>query len=121
VSASRWYWIGTGAVAAVAMTVALSTNFPDRRSVVTGISTALALQVPLGWWVVGHIGTPQLLAIWGIGMLTRFTVLALFGFAIVPAFGLASGPALLSLAGTMAALLAVESVASTRHQSRDTV
>ncbi|MEP6572922.1 MAG: hypothetical protein ABJD11_09500 [Gemmatimonadota bacterium] len=120
-SAGRIYWVGAAVVAAAATATVLATNSLDRRSVIFGVSSAFALQLPLGLWLVHRIGSPQLLAVWGIGMLSRFTALALFGLIVVPAFGLAVSPALISLAGTMVALLAVESVASMRHQPQGMV
>ena len=78
---------------------------------------ALVVQAPLGWWVIRSLGRPSFLAAWGAGLVARLGIVALAAFLLVPQLGWPAGPTLVSLAGLLLALLAVEVVVVTLEQS----
>jgi len=68
----------------------------DLSAVVTAGWVALGVQL-LTFAIVRLAGPEQVIAAWGVGVLVRFAVVALWAFLLVPAFGLAATPALMSL------------------------
>lgn len=78
---------------------------------------ALAVQAPLGWWVIRSLGGPSFLVAWGAGLLARFGLVGLVAFVLVPQLGWPAAATLLSLVGLLVALLAVESVVVMLEQS----
>jgi hypothetical protein len=67
------------------------------RAVWTSAAVAFVVQL-FGFAVVRLAARSNPIAGWGLGALLRFGVLAVYGLVVVGALGLASGPALLSLA-----------------------
>jgi hypothetical protein len=57
---------------------------------------ALGVQV-LTFAIVRLVGHEQVIAAWGLGVLVRFAVVAVWAFLLVPALGLAATPALIAL------------------------
>lgn len=77
-----------------------------QRFIWTGASDAHAIQVSAGvaivvqaltFAIVRLVAREQVIAAWGMGVLVRFAVVAVWAFVAIPALGLAAGPALLSL------------------------
>jgi hypothetical protein len=77
------------------------------RAVWTSAVIALAVQI-LSFAVAKPFLPQNPIAGWGLGSLLRLTVLLLHAFVGVSALGLASGPALLSLAGFLFVTMLVE-------------
>ncbi|MBA3659399.1 MAG: hypothetical protein H0W67_07370 [Gemmatimonadales bacterium] len=118
-SPARRYLLGL-AVTAVGATMVTLLSSPDiRTSVGWGAATGLVLQGPLGWWVVQSIGTERFLMTWGLGMLVRFSAVAIAGLIVVPAARWQAGPMLGAMIGVLVALLAVEGVTAFKAQARD--
>lgn len=57
---------------------------------------ALGVQC-LTFAIVRLVAREQVIAAWGLGVLVRFAVVALWAFVLIPALGLAATPALISL------------------------
>jgi hypothetical protein len=113
------YLIGVAMVAAGGAVVAAAVPPADRAVVGWGIVIGLVLQTPLGWWAIRSIGTDRFMAVWGLGMLVRLTVVAVVGFAVLPVLGQRAGSMLGSMVGVLVALLLVEGVTALREQSRE--
>ena len=109
-SPTRRYAVGLACVAALALAAGLLAE-PALRPVIWGVAAAgIALQAPLGWWVVRSIGRPGFVTAWGAGLLARFAALAVAAVAVLPALGVPAAPGLLTLCAVLVALLAVEVV-----------
>ena len=113
------YLTGVAIVAAGGAVVAAAVPAADRAVVGWGIVIGLVLQTPLGWWAIRSIGTDRFMAVWGLGMLVRLTVVAVVGFAVLPVLGRRAGSMLGSMVGVLVALLLVEGVTSLREHSRE--
>lgn len=113
------YLAGVSAVAAAGGLIAAWAPAGVRIYVVWGLVAALVLQAPLGWWTVGAIGTERFVAVWGLGMLVRLTVVAIAALALIPALGPAATPMLATMVGALLALLLVEGVTAMREHSRE--
>jgi len=68
-----------------------------RRAVVASAVVALVVQL-FGFLIVRLANKSNPIAAWGLGALLRMGVLVVYALVVVHAFGLASTPALLSLA-----------------------
>ncbi|MEO6865570.1 MAG: hypothetical protein ABI229_08960 [Gemmatimonadaceae bacterium] len=66
------------------------------RAVWSSVGVAVVVQV-LALLVGRSFGKDRILVGWGMGALIRLLAVLVYGFAIVPALGLAMAPALLSL------------------------
>lgn len=113
------YLTGVAMVAAGGVVVAAVVPAADRAVVGWGIVIGLVLQTPLGWWAIRSIGTDRFMAVWGLGMLVRLTVVAVVGFAVLPVLGRRAGSMLGSMVGVLVALLLVEGVTALREHSRE--
>ena len=78
---------------------------------------ALVVQAPLGWWVVRSVGRPSFLWAWGAGLLTRFGLVGVAAFLLVPRLGWPPAATLLSLVTLLLAILALETVVVVLEQS----
>ncbi len=115
----RRYLAGVALVAAGGAVLAALVSAPDRGAVGWGVAVGLVLQTPLGWWAVRSIGTDRFMAVWGLGMLVRLTVVLIAGLVIVPALGGLAGPMLGAMVGVLVALLLVEGATALREHSRE--
>ena len=118
-SLARRYLLGVAAVAAAAAVAVLAVPATLRPEVMWGAATGLVLQVPLGWWALRSLGTDHFMVSWGLGMLVRFTVVAVAGLAVLPATGRSPGPMLGTMVGVLVALLLVEGLTAAREHSRE--
>lgn len=90
--------------AALAVTIPLTGLVLSRFFRVPGDLSAI---MAAGWVAFGVqlltfavarlVAREQVIAAWGLGVLVRFAIVALWAFVLVPALGLAATPALLSL------------------------
>jgi hypothetical protein len=113
------YLTGVTMVAAGGVVVAAVVPAEVRAVVGWGVVVGLVLQTPLGWWAIRSIGTDRFMAVWGLGMLVRLTVVAVVGFAVLPVLGRRAGSMLGSMVGVLVALLLVEGVTALREHSRE--
>jgi hypothetical protein len=113
----RRYLAGVALVAvAGGLLVAL---MPDRAVAGWGMAIGLVLQAPLGWWALRSLGTERFMAIWGLGMLVRFTVVVIAALIVLPVLGRRAGTMLGAMVGVLVALLLVEGVTALRQHSRE--
>jgi len=113
------YLTGVAMVAAGGAVLTAAVAPADRTVVGWGVLVGLILQTPLGWWAIRSIGTDRFMAVWGLGMLVRFTVVGVAGLAVVPVLGRRAGPMLGSMVGVLVALLLVEGATALREHSRE--
>ena len=92
----------------------------DRTAVWVGLIAAIMVQGPLGWWVIGSIGSTRFVATWGLSLLARLALIALLAFVVVPAAGLSATPLLITAVSVLAALLLVEGTVALLELSRTT-
>jgi hypothetical protein len=95
-------------VAALAVSATLEQS--AREAVWWALALALAVQAPMGWWVVRSLGEEGLLRAWGVGMITRLALLAVGAWVLHPAVGVPLAPLLVALAAALLALLGIEVV-----------
>ena len=113
------YLAGVAIVAAGGAGVVLALPPADRLETGWGVLAGLMVQAPLGWWALRSLGTERFLLVWGLGMLLRFSVVAVAGLAVLPGLGLRPGPTLLAMVGILVALLLVEGTTAVREHSRE--
>ena len=104
---SRVYLLGVAVVAIIAfgLVFLLPGSLAPK---LTAVAIGVAVQGPLGWWLVKSIGTPKFLQVWPVGILARFAVLGVVALLVFPAFHWSLSPGLLLLGGVMVALLFLE-------------
>jgi hypothetical protein len=104
------YMLGVAAVAATAFALGLILPADARAGVWPALGIALAVQGPLGWYLVRVIGTERFLGVWALGIGARVGVVALSGLVLAPRFGLPLEPMLFTLVGVLGALVLVEAL-----------
>ena len=102
------YLLGMGAVL-VLFLVPLSIAPPDwRPSLWLALGLAMAIQLPLGFWVLLCVGSDRFLPVWILGMLARLALVGVAGLAVYPALRWPMEPGLISLVLLLVASLALE-------------
>jgi hypothetical protein len=119
VTLARRYLAGVALVAAGGVALVALVPAADRTVVGWGAVVGLILQTPLGWWALRSVGTDRFMAVWGLGMLVRLTVVMVAGLLILPVLGRRAGPMLGAMVGVLVALLLVEGVTALREHSRE--
>jgi hypothetical protein len=117
VKAGRHYLLGLLAAAVVCFSLTLILPSSDRTGPWLALVVGLAVQGPIGWWLVRAVGSPRFLLVWAIGIGTRLALVALFAFGLIPAGGWPLGPTLFTLVGILLSLLLVEVVVVNLGQS----
>ena len=113
------YLAGVALVAAGGAVLALLLPASDRSVAGWGVAVGLVLQAPLGWWALRTLGTDRFMAVWGLGMLVRLTVVAIAGLVVLPVLGPRAGTMLGAMVGVLVALLLVEGATALREHSRE--
>ena len=113
------YVAGVAAVAAAGLVALAAAPGPARVGIAWGLAVALLLQAPLGWWTLRRVGTERFLTVWGLGMLFRFGLVAVAAFALMAGPERLAVPMLVTMVGTLVALLLVEGAVSMRVHSRE--
>jgi hypothetical protein len=109
---AKRYLLGMGVVLILFLGV-LAFAPPDwRPSLWLALGLAMALQVPLGMWLMASLGSDRFLAVWVLGILARLALLGVAGLALFPAFHWPAAPGLLSLVLLLMASLALEGLVS---------
>lgn len=109
-TSGRAYLTGLAVVTGSAGLLSVAGPSGLRTGMLVALGLTLAVQGPLGWWLVRAVGTTRLMPIWGIGIAARVSLFVLAAFVVMPLTGLAAEPFLFSLVGLLFAFLAVESV-----------
>jgi hypothetical protein len=104
----RRYLLGMGTV--VLLFLALLAFAPPswRPGLWAALGLGLAVQVPLGLWLLATLGSEKFLPVWVLGMLTRLVVVGVAGLALFPALAWPAAPGLLGLVLLLTASLALE-------------
>ena len=112
------YVAGVAAVGAGGLVALAISPGEWRGGIVWGLGAGLLLQAPLGWWTLRAIGTERFLTVWGLGMLVRFGVLAVAGFALMGAPHRLAASMLVTMVSVLVGLLLVEGVVAMGEHSR---
>ena len=112
------YLAGVAAIATAAAGATVTVPADVRPEVGWGAAIGLVLQAPLGWWALRAVGTDRFMAVWGLGMLARFTVVVIAGLVVIPRLGHRAEPMLVSMVGALVALLLVEGITALSEHSR---
>lgn len=115
----RRYLAGVAMVAVGGAVLVALVPAADRMAVGWGALVGLVLQTPLGWWALRSIGTDRFMAVWGLGMLVRLTVVLIAGLVVLPVLERRAGSMLGAMVGVLVALLLVEGVTALREHSRE--
>jgi len=108
VSAGRRYWLGVGVIAVVTAAIAGTLGTTSGAGVWLALGMTLAIQAPLGWWLIRAVGRGQAVGVWALGMAVRLGLVALTGLVLLPALDWPPGPGLVGLATLLLALLLLE-------------
>jgi hypothetical protein len=108
VKPSRTYLIGLALVGLLMSGIVLRFSAASRPAGFAMIALGLAVQGPLGWWMIRSVGTPRFLTAWVLGMLARFGLLGVVGLVIFPLLGWPLSPGILVLAVVLFAMLLLE-------------
>lgn len=104
----RRYLVGIAVVAAVAAGLSFVLAPAARSAAWFALGLGLAVQGPLGWWLVRAVGTERLLPVWAGGIAARLAVLGAGAFVAVPKLGFPPEPTLMALAGVLMSFVGVE-------------
>jgi len=110
VTAGRRYLLGVGSVPAALLILSAALGAEARVGVWVALGTALAIQGPLGWWLVRAIGSPRFLLVWAVGIAARFALVALFALVVAPRLRLALAPTLFALVCVLIGCVVVEAL-----------
>jgi hypothetical protein len=114
------YIAGVAAVGAAGVVAVAAAPVAWRPGIAWGLAAGLLLQAPVGWWTLRAIGAERFLMVWGLGTLARLAIVAIAAFAVIPALGDEAAPMLVTMVGTLVALLLVEgAVAMRKHSLED--
>ncbi len=102
------YLVGIAAVAVAAVGFSFVLSPATRSAVWFALGLGLAVQGPLGWWLVRVVGTERLLPVWAGGIAARLAVLGAAGFVAAPRLGFPLEPTLLALVGVLMSFVGVE-------------
>jgi hypothetical protein len=104
------YLLGMGIVLVLFMGVMAIAPDDWRPSLWLALGLAMAVQVPLGVWLMTCLGSDRFLAVWILGILTRLGLVVVAGLALFPTFRWPAAPGLLSLVLLLMISLALEGV-----------
>ena len=117
-TAGRRYALGLTLVALLAAAVTGFLPEALRREARIALVLALAVQAPLGWWLVESVGTPRFLGVWVMGMLARLALVGIAGLVLVPALGFRAEGLLIPLALLLMVFVLLEGVVLMVQHSR---
>ena len=104
----RRYLLGMAGVSALYLGFLAFAPPAWRPSLWLAFALAMAVQLPLGTWLLASIGSDRFLPAWVAGMLARLALVGVAGLALFPAFRLPAAPGLMSLVLLLMASLALE-------------
>ncbi len=108
--AGRRYLVGMAVVATAALALGLAVPPAARPGVWLALGVAVAVQGPLGWWLVRSIGTERFLLVWATGIAARLAVVVTCALVVVPTLGLTVGPTLVALVGVLMGCVVLEAI-----------
>jgi hypothetical protein len=104
----RRYLLGMGALGLISLGFLAFAPPGWRPALCLALGLAMAVQVPLGSWLLATLGTDRFLVVWVLGMLARLALIALAGLLLFPALHWPAAPGLLALVLLLMASLALE-------------
>ena len=105
--AARIYWLGLSVLSALSVLLVRIQPADQRPGMWVALAVGVAVQGPLGWWLIQSVGTERFLGVWATGIFARFAVLALMALVVLPRVG-PRGPGLIMLGGVLVGLLFFE-------------
>jgi hypothetical protein len=102
------YLLGMAALLLLFLGMLAFAPVPWRPSLWLALGLAMAVQVPLGTWLLSCLGSDRFLPVWVLGMLVRLTLVGLAGLVLFPLFGSPLAPGLITLVLLLMASLALE-------------
>ncbi|MGE0354217.1 MAG: hypothetical protein AB7I33_15340 [Gemmatimonadales bacterium] len=109
-STGRFYLAGLFGITVLVLAISRWLPAEARPGVWVALGIGLAVQGPLGWWLVRAVGTPRFLGVWALGMGARFAVLGLMALVVFPRLSWPVAPALITLAAVLVVLLFFEGI-----------
>ena len=88
--------------------VAFALPADQRPAVWVSVAAAVVVQGPVGWWLIGTVGSSRFLFAWITGISTRIVLVALFALVLIPALKWSLSSSLISLVLALLAMLVVE-------------
>jgi hypothetical protein len=104
----RRYLLGMALVMALFLGFLAFAPSSWRPSLWVALGLAMAVQVPLGLWLLATLGSDRFLPVWVLGMLVRLALVGIAGLALFPTFGWPAAPGLLGLVLLLMTSLALE-------------
>jgi len=104
----RRYLLGMGALSLLSLGYIALAPASWRPALWLALGLAMAVQIPLGTWLLACLGRDRFLLVWVGGMLGRLGLIGVAGLVLFPALRSPSGPGLLTLVGLLMASLALE-------------
>ena len=83
---SRRYLLGMGAVFLLFLGLLAFAPPSWRPGLWAALGLAMAVQIPLGLWLLASLGSDRFLPVWVLGMLARLVVVGVAGLALFPSF-----------------------------------
>ncbi|MFL5403539.1 MAG: hypothetical protein ACJ8BF_12050 [Gemmatimonadales bacterium] len=105
---ARRYLLGMGGIALLSSGLVAFAPPAWRTGLWVALGLALAVQLPLGTWLLRSLGSDRFLAVWVLGMLMRLVLVGVAGLVLYPAFHWPAAPGLVSLVLILMASLALE-------------
>jgi hypothetical protein len=115
VTASHHYLAGLGTVAAAVFALGWLLPPPVRTGTWLALGLGLAVQGPVGWWLLRSVGTDRFLLAWMVGMGSRLALFGVFAFVLIPRLALPPGATLFAAVAVLLSLLVVEVVVVNRR------
>jgi hypothetical protein len=115
----RRYLLGMGALSLLSVGYIALAPASWRPALWLALGLAMAVQIPLGGWLLATLGGDRFLLVWVLGMLARLALIGVAGVALFPALHSPSGPGLLTLVGLLMAALALEGLVLLLDSAKD--
>jgi hypothetical protein len=108
VNPGQAYWAGVILIGAATAAVARLAGPESRPGILLALGSTLALQAPMGWWLLRSVRLGQAMGVWALGIALRLALVGVVGLVVLPVLGWPQGPALVTLAALLLVLLLLE-------------
>lgn len=103
-----WYGAGLLGVGLVSAAAGALAEPRVGQGIWLAAAVSLAVQGPLGWWLIRSIGAPGFFGAWVVGMLARIGSIGVMALVVLPLLGWPLEPALVAMAALLLVLLLLE-------------
>ncbi|MEO8226622.1 MAG: hypothetical protein ABI637_04275 [Gemmatimonadota bacterium] len=117
-TAGRRYLLLLAVLAVAGVVLAELLPLEMRRGLWMALAFGMALQAPLGWWLVESVGRPRFLAVWSLGMLGRLALVAVLGLVVLPGAEIPPERVLIPLVVLLTLFVLLEAVVLMGQHSR---